>query len=232
MFGTNASPRLPRALGPCPGEANSANTSAIKSHSRFGLRDIKIAPVSGAAAIVKRDLFRWVNSASHPVCPPCNFHKGSTGPGRALRRDRGLSAESPWAFSRFQCGSHAPRNRQGSGRPKQRAALTVERPCALVSLPVAGSTHSTSAPISASIRPANTPRARRSDQAPAARPMHRQSCYHRSSVVSTAVAAAENMPPTPCTRDSFAPLTCAGEMPRICRTPSCRANMPYMPECM
>ena len=30
----------------------------------------------------------------------------------------------------------------------------------------------------------------------------------------------------------LAPFTCAGAMPRICRTLSCTAYMPYMPECM
>lgn len=56
--------------------------------------------------------------------------------------------------------------------------------------------------------------------------------YHWSALVSTTVAAAENMPPTPCTTESFAPAICAGEMPRICRTDSCSANIPYIPECM
>ena len=30
----------------------------------------------------------------------------------------------------------------------------------------------------------------------------------------------------------FGTLDRAGEVPRICRTPSCKAYMPYMPECM
>jgi hypothetical protein len=45
----------------------------------------------------------------------------------------------------------------------------------------------------------------------------------------TTVPEAENMPPTPWQTLSFAPGTCAGAVPRICRTLSCRANIPYMP---
>jgi hypothetical protein len=45
-------------------------------------------------------------------------------------------------------------------------------------------------------------------------------------------ADAANMPPTPWQTEIFASLTCAGAMPRICRTLSCSAYMPYMPECM
>ena len=32
--------------------------------------------------------------------------------------------------------------------------------------------------------------------------------------------------------ETFAPGICAGAMPRICRTLSCSAYMPYMPECV
>jgi hypothetical protein len=46
------------------------------------------------------------------------------------------------------------------------------------------------------------------------------------------VPDAANMPPTPWQTEIFASLTCAGAMPRICRTLSCSAYMPYMPECM
>ncbi len=45
----------------------------------------------------------------------------------------------------------------------------------------------------------------------------------------TTVPLALNMPPTPWQTETFAPATCAGAVPRICRTLSCRANMPYMP---
>ena len=46
------------------------------------------------------------------------------------------------------------------------------------------------------------------------------------------VPEAANMPPTPWQTEIFAPGTCAGATPRICRTLSCSAYMPYMPECM
>src|SRR6202012_4198997 len=46
------------------------------------------------------------------------------------------------------------------------------------------------------------------------------------------VPDAANMPPTPWQTEIFAPSTCAAAMPRICRTLSCSAYMPYMPECM
>jgi len=46
------------------------------------------------------------------------------------------------------------------------------------------------------------------------------------------VPEAANMPPTPWQTEIFAPGICAGAMPRICRTLSCSAYMPYMPECM
>ena len=46
------------------------------------------------------------------------------------------------------------------------------------------------------------------------------------------VPEAANMPPTPWHTEIFAPSTCAAAMPRICRTLSCNAYMPYMPECM
>ena len=45
----------------------------------------------------------------------------------------------------------------------------------------------------------------------------------------TTVPDALNMPPTPWQTLIFAPGTWAGAVPRICRTLSCRANMPYMP---
>src|SRR5215470_8171242 len=46
------------------------------------------------------------------------------------------------------------------------------------------------------------------------------------------VPEAANMPPTPWQTEILAPGICAGAMPRICRTLSCSAYMPYMPECM
>ena len=52
------------------------------------------------------------------------------------------------------------------------------------------------------------------------------------SFVKMIVPTAANMPPTPWQTEIFASLTCAGAMPRICRTLSCSAYMPYMPECM
>jgi hypothetical protein len=55
-------------------------------------------------------------------------------------------------------------------------------------------------------------------------------CYF--SFVNTIVPLAANMPPTPWHTEIFAFGTCAGAMPRICRTLSCSAYIPYMPECM
>ena len=52
------------------------------------------------------------------------------------------------------------------------------------------------------------------------------------SLVKIIVPLAANMPPTPWHTEIFAPGTCAGAMPRIWRTLSCSAYMPYMPECM
>ena len=46
------------------------------------------------------------------------------------------------------------------------------------------------------------------------------------------VPLAANMPPTPWQTEILAPGICAGAMPRIWRTLSCKAYMPYMPECM
>ena len=46
------------------------------------------------------------------------------------------------------------------------------------------------------------------------------------------VPDAANMPPTPWHTEIFAFGTCAGAMPRIYRTLSCSAYIPYMPECM
>ena len=46
------------------------------------------------------------------------------------------------------------------------------------------------------------------------------------------VPEAANMPPTPWQTEILASGTCAGAMPRIWRTLSCNAYMPYMPECM
>jgi hypothetical protein len=46
------------------------------------------------------------------------------------------------------------------------------------------------------------------------------------------VPEAANIPPTPWQTEIFASAICAGAMPRICRTLSCKAYMPYMPECM
>lgn len=52
------------------------------------------------------------------------------------------------------------------------------------------------------------------------------------SFVKITVPDAANMPPTPWHTEIFAPGTCAGAMPRIWRTLSCSAYMPYMPECI
>ena len=46
------------------------------------------------------------------------------------------------------------------------------------------------------------------------------------------VPEAANMPPTPWQTEILAPGIWAGAMPRIWRTLSCSAYMPYMPECM
>ena len=46
------------------------------------------------------------------------------------------------------------------------------------------------------------------------------------------VPEAANMPPTPWQTEILASRTCAGAIPRIWRTLSCNAHMPYMPECM
>jgi hypothetical protein len=46
------------------------------------------------------------------------------------------------------------------------------------------------------------------------------------------VPDAANQPPTPWQTEIFAPGIWAAAMPRIWRTLSCRAYMPYMPECM
>ena len=46
------------------------------------------------------------------------------------------------------------------------------------------------------------------------------------------VPDAANMPPTPWQTETLAPGICAGAVPRIWRTLSCKAYMPYMPECM
>jgi hypothetical protein len=46
------------------------------------------------------------------------------------------------------------------------------------------------------------------------------------------VPEAANMPPTPWQTEILASGTWAGAMPRIWRTLSCKAYMPYMPECM
>src|SRR5450759_1449694 len=51
-------------------------------------------------------------------------------------------------------------------------------------------------------------------------------------LVKMIVPDAANMPPTPWQTEILAPGTCAGAMPRICRTLSCSAYMPYIPECM
>lgn len=53
-----------------------------------------------------------------------------------------------------------------------------------------------------------------------------------ATLVITMVPLALNMPPTPWTIEISAPGTWAGAVPRICRTPSCSAYMPYMPECI
>jgi hypothetical protein len=46
------------------------------------------------------------------------------------------------------------------------------------------------------------------------------------------VPEAANMPPTPWQTEILAPGIWAGATPRIWRTLSCSAYMPYMPECM
>ena len=51
-------------------------------------------------------------------------------------------------------------------------------------------------------------------------------------LVKMIVPEAPNMPPTPWQTEIFAFGTCAAAVPRICRTLSCSAYMPYMPECM
>jgi hypothetical protein len=48
----------------------------------------------------------------------------------------------------------------------------------------------------------------------------------------TTVPEAANMPPTPWQTEILAPGIWAGAVPRIWRTLSCSAYMPYMPECM
>ena len=53
-----------------------------------------------------------------------------------------------------------------------------------------------------------------------------------ASFVMMIVPEAANMPPTPWHTESLAPGTWAGAVPRIWRTLSCSAYMPYMPECM
>ena len=70
------------------------------------------------------------------------------------------------------------------------------------------------------------------DSGPAPRGASRndEGCYF--SFVKMIVPDAANMPPTPWHTEIFAFGTCAGAMPRICRTLSCSAYMPYMPECM
>jgi hypothetical protein len=52
------------------------------------------------------------------------------------------------------------------------------------------------------------------------------------SFVMMIVPEAANMPPTPWQTEILAPGTWAGAMPRIWRTLSWSAYMPYMPECM
>ena len=55
---------------------------------------------------------------------------------------------------------------------------------------------------------------------------------HDASFVMMIVPLAANMPPTPWQTEIFAPGTWAGAVPRIWRTLSCKAYMPYIPECM
>ncbi len=52
------------------------------------------------------------------------------------------------------------------------------------------------------------------------------------SFVMMIVPEAANIPPTPWQTEILAPGIWAGAMPRIWRTLSCSAYMPYMPECM
>jgi len=60
---------------------------------------------------------------------------------------------------------------------------------------------------------------------------NREPCYGGSFDMMI-VPEAANMPPTPWQTLILAPGTWAGAMPRIWRTLSCKAYMPYMPECM
>jgi hypothetical protein len=55
---------------------------------------------------------------------------------------------------------------------------------------------------------------------------------HGASFDMMIVPDAANIPPTPWQTEIFAPGTWAGAIPRIWRTLSCKAYMPYMPECM
>ena len=56
--------------------------------------------------------------------------------------------------------------------------------------------------------------------------------HHGAMLDITMQPLAANIPPTPRHTEISAPSTCAGAVPRICRTLSCKAYMPYMPECM
>ena len=56
--------------------------------------------------------------------------------------------------------------------------------------------------------------------------------YAGASLEKMIVPDAANIPPTPWQTEIFAPSICAGDVPRICRTLSCSAYMPYMPECI
>jgi hypothetical protein len=60
---------------------------------------------------------------------------------------------------------------------------------------------------------------------------NRELCYG-GSFEKMIVPEAANMPPTPWQTEILAPGIWAGAMPRIWRTLSCSAYMPYMPECM
>jgi hypothetical protein len=55
---------------------------------------------------------------------------------------------------------------------------------------------------------------------------------HPLSLLKIMVPLAANMPPTPWATEILAPATWAAAVPRIWRTLSCSAYMPYMPECM
>ena len=93
----------------------------------------------------------------------------------------------------------------------------------------------TLAPCSASISAYSRPIPRPAPVTMATRPSHipgmacPPSVRSSSRFVSTSVAAAANIPPTPCVTLTVTSGTWAGALPRSCRTDSWMANMPYIP---